>query len=209
MYALTQRRVSIKTESRCVTPVRSPSHFGHSKAERFKPLIRTATPDFITPVSTLSKRTCTFGFGSRYEIKCLTGRDSPPPNTYNLPTCFDKEKPGPIMIKSKSQSKKPKDTLPGPGTYNPHSPIGKNSKKFSFRSRIPQEIRNDSPPPDSYNPCFTLVTKSNFKEITFGRGDRMKKSNNQNPGPGTYELPSIFHTDRSHLKENYRSIHKK
>lgn len=204
------RRLSNRTESGNHTPVRSPSQFGHSRAERFKPLVRTVTPDYITPVSTLSKKTCTFGFGTRYEFKNSTGRDSPPPNTYNLPNYFKQEKPGPVMIKSKSQSKRPRDNLPGPGTYNPHSPLGKNSKKFSFRSRIPKEIRNDSPPPDAYNPCFTLVTKSNYKEITFGKGERMKLRKNDLPGPGTYELPSIFHTDRSvHLKENYRSVNKK
>jgi hypothetical protein len=127
-----------------------------------------------------------------------------------LPNCFEKEKPGPIMMKAFSNSKKVKQDLPGPGSYEPHSPIGKSALKFSFKGRARKEVRNDSPPPDAYNPCFTLVTRSNFKEISFGLGDRSKVRNNGMPGPGAYELPSIFHYERNAiLKENFRSVNKK
>lgn len=214
MQSLTARRRSphtpeLSTSKPSYAPS-TPSTFGHSRAERFKPLSRTSTPDFLTPISSLSKRTCTFGFGTRYELKCLTGRDSPSPCTYNLPNCFDKEKPGPIMIRNSTNPKRFKEDVPGPGSYNPHSELGKDAKKFSFKGRINREIRNDSPPPDAYNPCFTLVTRGNFKEITFGIGERAKVRKNECPGPGTYELPSIFHSDRlTNLKENFKSVNKK
>ena len=177
--------------------------------ERFKAPKRNITPEFMNPVSTLSKRTCTFGIGIRKEIKNHTGKDSPSPGTYTLPSCFDKEKGGPVMIKTNTLKKKIRDDIPGPGTYNPHSPLGTRSLKFSFTSRNIKEKRCDSPPPNTYNPCFNLVTKANYKNIGFGIGDRSKTPRNDSPGPGTYELPSIFAapaTDRScYSKENQRS----
>ena len=214
MPSLTARRQSPQpAELSTPKPIYSyvaPSTFGHSRAERFKPLSRTSTPDFLTPISSLSKRTCTFGFGTRYELKCLTGRDSPSPCAYNLPNCFDKEKPGPVMIRSTTNPKRFKEEVPGPGTYNLQGELGKDAKKFSFKGRGNREIRNESPPPDAYNPCFTLVTRGNFKEITFGIGERAKVRKNECPGPGTYELPSIFHSDRlTNLKENFKSVNKK
>lgn len=185
--------------------VKSPNFLN---SERFKPLSRQATPDYLEPISTLSKRTCTFGIGGRLELKNKTGKDSPSPCTYNLPSCFDKEKGGPVMSKPKILKRKKNENIPGPGTYNPHSPLGTRALKFSFTSRIIKEIRCESPPPNTYNPCFTLVSKGAFKNIGFGIGDRNKTPRNDSPGPGTYDLPSIFQaplTERtSYSKESHR-----
>ncbi|OMJ85871.1 hypothetical protein SteCoe_12713 [Stentor coeruleus] len=211
-----KRKLETKTRSENISPAR----YGSStlsaifpKAERFKPLKRVKTPDFLNPISTLSKRTCTFGFGTRYEFKSLTGRDSPSPVSYTLPDCFSQEKGGPKMQSNPTIRRTPRAELPGPGAYNPHSPLGKNSKKFSFQSRKIVEIRSDSPPPNTYNPCFDLVTKGNFKEICFSKEEKIKPLiKNNSPGPGSYDLPSIFHgnTYRAYIVvENIKSRLKK
>ena len=90
------------------------------------------------------------------------------------------------------QSTKIRDTIPGPGTYNPHSPLGTKSLKFTFKSRIMKEIKCDSPSPNTYNPCFNLVTKANFKNISFGIGDRCKVRETTHQAQALMSCPASF-----------------
>jgi hypothetical protein len=49
------------------------------------------------------------------------------------------------------------------------------------------------------------VIPSRFKNITFGKGNKISfKTNNKVPGPGAYNLPSVF--DKSKRKNLARVI---
>ena len=68
--------------------------------------------------------------------------------------------------------------------------------KFSLKSRIKpiDSATRDNPPPNNYNPWFTLSEESKFEKITFGFGGRPNVTGriNENPGPGTYKISSVF-----------------
>lgn len=50
------------------------------------------------------------------------------------------------------------------------------------------------PPPNCYNPDWTLTEQDRFNAITFGIGGRGSVTGRilDTPGPGTYKLPSPF-----------------
>jgi len=82
---------------------------------------------------------------------------SPEPGTYNLPSDFEKDKQISFTKNGKMFSfgaprnaydrvyykeRIPHDrTIPGPGTYQLDTTLGKNSKKFSIMGRIPSECK--------------------------------------------------------------------
>ena len=65
-----------------------------------------------------------------------------------------------------------------------------------MKSRIKpiDSATRDNPPPNNYSPCYTLSEESKFDNITFGFGGRPNVTGriNENPGPGTYKIPSVF-----------------
>mmetsp|Transcript_3186 Transcript_3186/g.2924 ORF Transcript_3186/g.2924 Transcript_3186/m.2924 type:complete len:187 (+) Transcript_3186:122-682(+) len=153
------------------------------------------TPDYIVPPTSLSKRSTSFGFGRRWEPKNEKGRDSPPPTAYNPPSSFTMNSRTVNFSAGTVAERTPIKTkfVPGPGTYNVTLPIGENSPKFTFRPRIQLKEKYLVPPPGTYNPSFKVIERSNFSKIGFGFGDRGKiQSRDENPGPGTYDLPGIF-----------------
>ena len=170
-------------------------HWSFSKARRFKHRSMADCPELLDLPSTLEKRSTTFGFGKRYELVNVTGKDAPPSHKYNIPSCFETEKRGPTMAGGlKESSGKNRPTTPGPGTYELGTTICKDGPKFSFRPKFQTKERFKSPPLGSYNPKYSLMDKNNYSEITFGVGPRAKagKSRPSTPGPGTYEIPSSF-----------------
>jgi len=164
-----------------------------SKARRFSKPQPTYGPSYIMLPSTREKRTCSFGYGKRWVPLNVSGRDSPDPGNYSPPSCFDRAVPCPRFVRAKSQTKYTHFHSPGPGSYDPVKPKSKNLQ-FSFRSKIQSQIKSFNPPPDQYSPCYSLIERSSYSGITFGKGDRVKISgrNQLSPGPGSYNLPSQF-----------------
>jgi hypothetical protein len=175
------------------------SHWSFSKAERFRLKKPEYSADYVTLPSTLNNtRTTSFGFGRRSDMKSLVGRDSPPPTTYSPPSIFDINKNhapsfGPRPTSNSRGTKVYKD-IPGPGSYNPVSGLGRDSPKFSFRPRIEIKKTHDIPPPNAYTPSYNVTERSNYSAITFGYGKRSEQAtpNKETPGPGSYDLPSLF-----------------
>ena len=80
------------------------------------------------------------------------------------------------------------------------------ARKFTLKSRvkIADSASRDNPPPNTYNPTFTLTEQSKYAAVTFGFGSRCNVTgcipllfNNdieikETPGPGTYKLDSVF-----------------
>eukprot|EP00343_Euplotes_focardii_P012521 CAMPEP_0205831196 /NCGR_PEP_ID=MMETSP0206-20130828/43374_1 /ASSEMBLY_ACC=CAM_ASM_000279 /TAXON_ID=36767 /ORGANISM="Euplotes focardii, Strain TN1" /LENGTH=247 /DNA_ID=CAMNT_0053135609 /DNA_START=261 /DNA_END=1004 /DNA_ORIENTATION=- len=155
--------------------------------------------------TTLNTKTSTFGFGERKPLQMIFGKDSPPPTLYRSRSQFD-YKPG--QGKSMGMSYKVyrkvhmpglntrTDEIPGPGSYDSKSTLGQNSRKFSLKSRIKpaDSATRDNPPPNNYDPNFILTENADFDKVTFGFGSRPNVTGrvNENPGPGTYKIPSVF-----------------
>lgn len=190
------------------------SHWSFSKAERFRFKKPEYQPEYVTLPSTLNNiRSTSFGFGRRSDMKTVTGRDSPPPTTYSPPTAFELNKNhapsfGPRPT-SNSRGIKVLRDMPGPGAYNPSSLLGRDSPKFTFRPKNQVKKIHDIPPPNAYNPSYGITEPSNFSAITFGYGKRSEQTtvSKDTPGPGTYDLPSLFRSS-SPLSPN-KSIYPK
>jgi hypothetical protein len=176
-----------------------------SKGDRFRKLKIDNSAKMLVLPSTLNAKTSTFGFGKREPLKMIFGKDSPPPTLYRSRSQFD-YRPGAGKSIGQSYAVYKKvhmpglntrsDEVPGPGNYELKTTLGANSRKFSLKSRIKpaDSATRDNPPPNTYNPTYTQAEESKFDKITFGFGSRPNVTGriNENPGPGTYRIPSVF-----------------
>lgn len=183
----------------------SHSTWSFSKAERFKKLKIDNTAKMLLLPSTLNAKTSTFGFGNKQPLQMLYGKDSPPPTLYRSRSQFD-YMPGAGKSIGQSYAVYKKvhmpglntrlDEVPGPGAYESKTTIGANSRKFSLKSRIKpaDSATRDFPPPNNYSPNHYPTEESRFEKITFGFGGRPNVTGriNENPGPGTYRISSVF-----------------
>ena len=135
--------------------------------------------------STTSAKASGFGFGEKYGVQILLGKESPSPNSYRIRGNFDKIRTNTGKTFGLSHqayakvyipnSKLNSNSLqiPGPGTYEPKYTLGSESKKFTIKSRIsPLDPTKDTPPPNSYHPNFSVYEANKFGAITFGFGTR-------------------------------------
>lgn len=93
-------------------------------------------------------RSTGFGFGKKQHEQKRS--ESPPPNTYTLRSDFEMKNKGSMFSFGISreaytkvyQKDKPRNDphIPGPGSYDQHSPIGKDSSKYSLRPKTTIEI---------------------------------------------------------------------
>ena len=148
-------------------------------------------------VSRSWRRGYTFGIGKRSEVCNSNGRNSPPPGTYNISSIFDRSPVGPMLrgqINGESSYRRMAN-LPGPGSYDPYLPLGESAPKYSLKSRLHMQVRSKSPGPSNYYPNFRTTQTSKFSGISFGigsTGKKVKPLKNNKPGPGSYDIPSIF-----------------
>jgi hypothetical protein len=152
---------------------------------------------YVSPSRIYWRRGYTFGQGKRSPVENSTGRGSPPPGSYNINSIFDKISNGPILrgLANEQHSFRRVSNLPGPGSYNPYLPLGENAPKYSLKPRLEMQIRSKSPGPSCYYPNFRATQNTKFSGISFGAGinDRQKNpKRHPSPGPGSYEIPSIF-----------------
>lgn len=62
-----------------------------SRADRFSPCRFNFSAEFSTIPNTIGTgRKAGFGFGGRHVFRNPNGKDAPPCNLYNIPSCFDK-----------------------------------------------------------------------------------------------------------------------
>jgi hypothetical protein len=181
------------------------SQWSFSKADRFNKLRIDNSAKMLLLPSTLNSKTSTFGFGKKEAVKMLFGKDSPPPTLYRTRSQFDYVpgagktigQPYSVYAKVHMPGLNTKSAeIPGPGTYDQKTTLGANSRKFTLKSRIKpaDSATRDNPPPNTYDPVYDLSEESKFQKITFGFGSRPNVTGrmNENPGPGTYRIPSVF-----------------
>lgn len=70
------------------------AHWSFPKAERFERIRPNNTASMVNLPSTLHSKSSSFGFGDKQGLKCIVGRDSPPPTTYRLKSNFDLKQHG-------------------------------------------------------------------------------------------------------------------
>lgn len=176
-----------------------------SKADRFNKLKIDNNAKMLVLPTTLTAKSSTFGFGNKAPLQMVFGKDSPPPTLYRTRSQFEftpgagKSFGAPHSVYKKVHMpgvNTRNDEIPGPGSYDSKSTLGMNSRKFSLKSRIKpaDSATRDFPPPNTYNPTYTVAEEHKFEKITFGFGSRPNVTGrmNENPGPGTYRIPSVF-----------------
>lgn len=169
---------------------KKPVSWSFGKESRFRERKKTIDAAFVSMPSTLSPRSTVLGFGTRWTPQNERGKDSPPPDTYYIPTTFGTR--GPKLVKESSLPPLTsiKFTTPGPGTYECPSPIGKEAPKYTFHGTNFRKKSNESPAPGFYSPKSAYLEFSGFKHISFGVGERIlfRKKSIDVPGPGSYEI---------------------
>ena len=130
------------------------------------------------------------GYGGRWQPE-VRNKDSPSPGAYEIRSSLNTghamryKEPVPRNLESRQG-------MPGPGAYEIVQPIGKHAPKISFRARHVDVRYSESPSPHAYSP--SLLPTGAFRGIGFGFGGRefMKNVTSDSPGPGCYDLASIF-----------------
>jgi hypothetical protein len=94
--------------------------------------------------------------------------------------------------------------IPGPGSYELEASLGKTSRGVMIKSRNKAlDPVKDNPGPDYYFPNTGSVQANRFASIAFGsskRYDFTKMAQARNPGPGSYEILSVFERKSKEFK---------
>jgi hypothetical protein len=167
-----------------------------SKDSRFKAAFKPVKTEYTTTLKpSHSRRAASFGYGKRWVPSNFTGKDSPPPGTYQWSSAFNEPKVSGKISPPHNRFKEPRrESMPGPGTYNVSKPIGLGAPMVTLKSRITTRKQFDYPSPGDYRPHSVLAERRRFHDISFGFGERRVFSNmdKDSPGPGSYEQPSSF-----------------
>jgi hypothetical protein len=167
-----------------------------SKDSRFKAAFKPVKTEYTTaPSPSQSRRATSFGYGKRWVPSNFTGKDSPPPGTYQSSSAFNEPKvSGKISPPHNRFKELRRESMPGPGTYNVSKPLGLGAPMVTLKSRITTQSRSDYPSPGDYRPWSVLTERHRFHDISFGFGERRVFGNmdKDSPGPGSYEQQSSF-----------------
>ena len=99
-------------------------------------IIDRTTDNFYDLPSTRQLRSAGFGYGSKFDFASLS-KPTPPPNTYNIKSCFDLSKDRGKSMGTSRDKMKTNSILgiinknPGPGTYELKSTLS--DIKYSMR----------------------------------------------------------------------------
>lgn len=203
----------------------SPLH-SFPKAMRFQEKAASIRIDNITLPSTLGKKATSLGYSQKQfipESQLNNAKNIPASNFYHLSDFLElderalrgksfgisyqhyqrvytpemKHYPHPMFFKSN----------PGPGSYNVVGEPGKNKLKYSLYGKgktFVQMQKNEYPAANYYTPKRVLTEASRFRNPSFGFGNKLdlSKAANNNPGPGSYRLPSVFDKCKRKKKES-------
>lgn len=176
-----------------------------TKSDRFGFTYKKAVVDNLYQLNDLnSKRATSLGYGNKVDIRFLNKSCSPSPNAYNLPSTIKK---APVTIKGRDYyHANTASSYPGPGEYplvekNTGLPV---TLKFrhGFFYDDDYKYKGFQLSPQAYLPDDSFTVRNRFKNIKFGCEPRIAndipKYLKSNPGPGTYDLPSVFDLTRKY-----------
>lgn len=174
------------------------------KAKRFRPVdVPTKDVALIDLGSTLSKSSTSLGYGKRYMFRPI---ETPAPSIThrNLKTSHSKFLQTSPSVPFTRESWDTHKEIPGPGSYDLESALGKTARGVMIKSRNkPLDPVKDNPGPDYYFPINGSVQQSRFASIAFGKSKRYdftKMAQAKNPGPGAYEILSVFERKSKEFK---------
>ena len=181
--------------------------FGHSA--RFRSVQRNAHTLQLDLPSTLTGRTTSFGYGTRWTPRNPMGSDSPPPGSYAVGRELGERHGGFSFGERRWESRKRES--PGPGSYRVNGEPGREAPKFTMRSKGKGVYYPSSPPPNAYRPSTSLIQSAPFQTISFGLGRRVAFHNKavaDFPGPGAYNTRQLFRDPaaRRFLRVNRASV---
>ena len=161
-----------------------------AKGTRFK-FISPATPELagLSLGGWNRGRSTSFGYGKRWTPINEQGKDSPPPDSYEVRTPLTQ---GPSIFPPSTGRLLPKGCItPGPGAYCLPTSIGQ-AQKWSIAGRSQSlERKSSGPSPGSYTPKYSLVESARFTTIQFGHKLKLRKLK-FGPGPAAYNLAGCF-----------------
>ncbi|CAI2375974.1 unnamed protein product [Moneuplotes crassus] len=226
--------IPISTSLASTNPInKSPSKqmYSFSKSDRFfKPQKGQCQEiGYILP-STFTKRSASFGLGSKLDEKF--GKSFvPPPGAYNtIHSDFSRLNPHlpsfsfgagrGAFEKTSVRNTKAKDN-PGPGQYSIPSTFTPNTKDKSYslkgRGKSMQDLmimkKKELPGPGQYSPKTTMnkdgiyrvSSMKNTAAMSFKPSDRFKTVRSSLPGPGHYKTPSSINSKGKHFLSNIKS----
>ena len=174
------------------------------KSERFKGNYKKgATDSFYEVNSVMSKNSTSLGYGERTDFRFLRGKGNPSPDTYNLGSTLNKKS---TSIKSRQPDNTIlyKSRIPAPGDYNIRLKETTLPTTLKFRHSLFYEdemkLKSHCISPQAYFPKTHFTSPNRFNNIKFPTQQRntneIGKDLKTNPGPGYYNLPSIFDLSR-------------
>jgi hypothetical protein len=144
------------------------------------------------------------GTGERPGLHPTFGKQIPGPGTYDISRDVIQGPKYPMGIKY--HIKKNTESVPGPGAYDPHGSVymEKNAGAIIGTSERPMLYSNEmTPGPGMYK----IEKKSMAPKYGFGTS---KKNNtikpNDEPGPGSYNIPKAFGNVPKYLIPRQRSV---
>jgi len=176
------------------------------KEERFRGNINKLYTDTIYTIteSKINKGT-SLGLGDKSSL--VNSKTVPGPQQYNILSIFEKNKQkhrGLIIGEKLPYKLDEEGKTPGPQNY--FTPIQwkkQNPLTLKFRHGFyyDEEMKYKGPvlSPQKYKPNFSTIEATRYQNIKISIGVGSKSSmlnNNKSPGPGDYNLPSIFDLKR-------------
>jgi len=210
----TDKFYEIPSSFRKPTTPNSRNTFGYSKRMDFTKESHSGTDRFYDVPSSFRKSTpnnksSSFGIGKRMDFtksfNCGTDIFYDIPSSFRKSACRSRsdlhETP------SKKLQKPPKESIPGPGTYNVVKPINNDSQKYSMYGRFKKGLQfkdtSDIPGPGYYTQktiemkssgVYPLSTQRNTLSPAFGMYSARSevKVDESIPGPGKYSYFDSF-----------------
>lgn len=177
------------------------------KEQRFRSLyVKAATDCFYDVRSELGKKTTGLGYGERTDFRYVRGKGVPSPDTYTMPSTLNKRNAASIKSRIPNNELLNKARIPAPGDYNIISKNTTLPTTLKFRHGLYYDdelkLKGHCLSPQAYSPSIVFTHPSRYKEIKFSCQQRIageiSKEQKNMPGPGQYNLPSVFDLKRKY-----------
>lgn len=177
-----------------------------SKEKRFKFSYKNAVTDNFYDIQSIkSHKTTSFGYGNRVDMRYIKGKGVPSPDTYNIPNSLKTNVVPTLKSRHTDIFLSKAGNIPSPCEYNIQYKKTNLECTLKFRHGMYYEsdtkMRLDNPSPQQYKPSYTFTEPNRYSNITFGSKGKsilISKNTIKNPGPGSYNLPSIFDLNRKY-----------